>query len=557
MIAPAPRPVDLGRDEADPETAVDGDAGPAREPAPPDAPGIWRGLWARPATRIVFVAVAYYLGARIGLLPALVRGQVTPFWPPTGIAVACLLMLGTRTWPGITIAAIAVNAPLGPNALAVGAIAAGNTLAPLVAVTLLRKASFRTEVDRLRDGVALITLGALGGMAVSATIGSAALSASHAVELGDFGSTWMVWWTGDAMGVLVIAPVIFLLGRLPTRAQLEDVRRWRVAEACAAAIAVEAVAIYTTLNDTPGVLLVAPVLIWSAIRFQQAGAALAVLAISVTAANAAASGHGFFASGSLVSNMLQLQLYNGSAALTGLLLAAVIAQRNESRRQLAESNRMLERRIEQRSAQLAHDRSRIAVLADRHRIATELHDIVIQRLFGTGAALDAAASTLDDAVARERLNRVVEQLDATINDLRASIFQIEHDVETATLHEAVAHVLAAASHSLGFLPDLTVHGDQESIPHAVRPQLLATLQEVLNDVEQHPGVTNASVDLNVVAGEFVMTISESGPHLRPAEPRGAMHRVLARAERLGGSCLWRFDGRQTVFEWRIPVPDRR
>src|SRR5262245_30427232 len=83
--------------------------------------------------QILAVAAAYYVAARIGLLQELVRGQVTPLWPPTGVALVCLLLLGGRVWPGIALGAFLVNAPIGPSALAIVAITTGNTLAPLCA----------------------------------------------------------------------------------------------------------------------------------------------------------------------------------------------------------------------------------------------------------------------------------------------------------------------------------------------------------------------------------------------------------------------------------------
>lgn len=131
------------------------------------------------ALRLVAVAALYYAGARIGLLQELVRGQVT-LWPPTGIALACLLTLGPMAWPGIALGAVAVNAPIGPSPPAVLAIVAGNTLAPVCSYLLLRRVGFRPAVDRLRDALVLVFLGALAGMLISATVGTAALLLSGA-----------------------------------------------------------------------------------------------------------------------------------------------------------------------------------------------------------------------------------------------------------------------------------------------------------------------------------------------------------------------------------------
>ena len=172
----------------------------------------------------VLLGLVYYLAGVLSLRLALVRGQVTPIWPPTGIALAALLLFGRRLWPGIALGAFLVNLPIGPSPLAAAGIAAGNTVAPLVAATLLHKAGFRNELDRLRDAMAIVFLGALLGMAVSATWGTGVLLLSRAVSGRTFWPTWSVWWTGDAMGVLVVAP--FLLSwRSPSR---HPSRSWRL-----------------------------------------------------------------------------------------------------------------------------------------------------------------------------------------------------------------------------------------------------------------------------------------------------------------------------------------
>src|SRR5439155_4532508 len=112
-----------------------------------------------------------------------------------------------------------VTLPIGPSALGAMGIAGGNTLAPLFAATLLRRAKFRTDLSRLRDAVAIVLLGALVAMTVSATGGTGSLLLSGAIRPGTFWSTWSVWWTGDAMGVLVVAPFLLSLnspaGRSP------------------------------------------------------------------------------------------------------------------------------------------------------------------------------------------------------------------------------------------------------------------------------------------------------------------------------------------------------
>ncbi|CAM5326523.1 putative diguanylate cyclase YegE [Streptomyces afghaniensis 772] len=300
-----------------------------------------RHTWARRggpvALEICVVAALYYGSAEIGLLQQQVRGQVTPLWPPSGIALASLLLRGPRVWPGIALGAFLVNVTLGPSLLAVLAIVSGNTLAPVCSYALLRRAGFRGEMNRLRDVLALIFLGAFTGMLVSATTGTGTLVVTGALDAGDFWSTWSVWWTGDAMGVLAVTPVVLVLrrARLPTGASPS---RW------AEAILLLAVTVFVGFvetSSTPLLFLGFPLLIWAAFRFQLAGAAPCALAVSTFAIIAAAQKAGPFAGHDLFTNMITLQAFNGSASLTALLLGAVVSERAQTEREIALACRQL------------------------------------------------------------------------------------------------------------------------------------------------------------------------------------------------------------------------
>lgn len=290
------------------------------------------GRFGSAALRIIVVAAVYYGAARIGLLQQLVRDQVTPLWPPTGVALAALLFLGLRVWPGVALGAFLVNVALGPSVAAVCVITAGNTLAPVCACLMLRRARFRVELDRLRDVLALVFLGALTGMLISSTIGSGALVASGALEPSDFWPTWSVWWTGDAMGILIVAPFLLALrgARWPPRAAPG---RWVEAAALAAAT-VLVTGLATRTPHSTLLFLVFPVLIWAAFRFQLAGAAPCALAVSTLTILAAAGKSGPFAGQDLFSSMVTLQAFNGTTALTALLLAAVITERDRTHEEI-------------------------------------------------------------------------------------------------------------------------------------------------------------------------------------------------------------------------------
>ncbi|GAA3020375.1 MASE1 domain-containing protein [Streptomyces fulvorobeus] len=277
------------------------------------------------------VAAAYYASAQLGLLQEMaVHGSVvTPLWPPTGIALGALLCLGIRIWPAIALGALLTIVEMSGSLSLYGAgIAAGNTLAPLFSFLALRRIGFRVELDRLRDGVALVFLGALLGMLISATVGAGALMLSDKLPLSRFWLVWSAWWVGDAMGVLVVTPVLLVLRRArPTR----PTGRWAEA-VLLAVIAVTATAV-ATRGPFSMIYLVFPVIIWAALRFQLPGSAPCALLVSVFAVVGGRDGAGPFEDHSVLEVMVNLAILNGCVALTALLLAAIVTEHQNIRRE--------------------------------------------------------------------------------------------------------------------------------------------------------------------------------------------------------------------------------
>ncbi|WP_031087290.1 MASE1 domain-containing protein [Streptomyces sp. NRRL WC-3549] len=281
--------------------------------------------------RMLGVTAAYYLSGRLGLLRQVgVEGAVvTPLWPPTGISLAALLYLGAGVWPGIALGALLTVVTLGGTLSAAGVgIAAANTLAPVCACAALRAVGFRTELDRLRDGVALVFLGAMGGMLVSATVGTATLMLGGDLGVRQFGQVWSAWWAGDVMGVLMVTPLLLVVrrARLP---RADD--RW--VEASALAVVAVGATIVATRSPLSMLYLLFPVLVWAALRFQLAGSAPCALLMSVMAIVAGTGGVGPFAGHPVLEVMLNLTVLNGCVALTALLLAAIVTEHNNIRRE--------------------------------------------------------------------------------------------------------------------------------------------------------------------------------------------------------------------------------
>ncbi|GAB7106471.1 MASE1 domain-containing protein [Streptomyces phaeofaciens JCM 4814] len=281
------------------------------------------------ALQTLAVAVGYYVAGRLGLVRQLVvEGAVfTPIWPPTGVAVACLLIFGIRSWLGIALGVLLVIlsiTPLRPVALV---IVAGNTLAPVCAYLLLRRVGFRADLARLRDGLALVFLGALTAMLVSSTVGVGLLVLTDRLAAGSFWAVFLAWWVGDAMGVLIVTPVLLMFHRAQWS---QRPTRWK--EAMGLALISLAAVPFATRSPISLLFLVYPLLIWAALRFQLAGSMLCALFTSVMATVAATDAVGPFARMNRVEVMIKLQAFNGTMALTALLLSAVIMEQRNTRR---------------------------------------------------------------------------------------------------------------------------------------------------------------------------------------------------------------------------------
>ncbi len=326
--------------------------------------------WGR---RWLFVAVAYWASAQVGLSLALVGDQVTPLWPPTGIAVAALWCSKGRAWPGVLVGAFVVNAPLAPNLGTAVLIALGNTLAPYAAYRLLLRLDYRADLKRFRDALVLVLVAAMAAMTISATVGVGALTLAGPASTEGFSTAWWVWWTGDAMGVLVVAPLLLMLR---TQGELRGLVRGRAVEVglftCAAGgLTVLVFGVVPVLS----IFAVFPLLVWAAVRLQLAGAAPVAFVITVVGTASVARGDGPFEGLPVLDRMAGLQLFNASVAITAYLLAALTAERVVARVALVAAKQELESRVSARTAELSAAVARLERSEKRADEAQELAHI--------------------------------------------------------------------------------------------------------------------------------------------------------------------------------------
>jgi two-component sensor histidine kinase/integral membrane sensor domain MASE1 len=301
---------------------------------------------------IAFVAIAYFAAARLGLALAFKTTQVSAVWPPAGIAVAALLVLGNRTWPGIYLAALVVNAmenePL-PVALC---IAGGNTATALIGACILRALRFDGALLRSRDVVSLYGV-AIGSPLVSATIGITALAMGRIVPWSRYTSVWEVWWIGDSLGILIVAPVLLTWINNPRihwrRARLIEF----VAFVCTAVLICLVVFVLPPSGSIPlfpRAYIAFPLLAWAGLRLGSREAALGAALVSAFALWGGLHGHGPFSRDLPEDRLVLLDTFIGTIGCTALLIAAVIAERQGAR---AAAYEELEERVRERTAALA------------------------------------------------------------------------------------------------------------------------------------------------------------------------------------------------------------
>jgi integral membrane sensor domain MASE1 len=379
------------------------------------------------AVRIVAIAGVYYGAAKLGLSLAFTTESVTAIWPPTGIALAAVVLWGYRVWPGIALGAFLANAWTDVPVYTTLGITTGNTLEALVGAFLLNRVGFRASLERVRDVFALVVLAGIVSTTVSATIGVTSLLIGDEIASGDFGLVWRTWWLGDMGGDLVVAPALLIAAthwpydRAPGRAL----------EACAAALVVGGVSALVFTRDIAVTFLVFPSLLWAALRFWQPGAALASLIVAGIAVPLAEDNIGPFSGNAPDDRLLLAQSLVGVVSLTGLVLAAVLTERERSEHTMEQIADTLQESLLPALPRVPGIETAVDFHAagERHLVGGDFYDlfqiddgnwaVVVGDVLGKGA--EAAATTSlarytirAEAVHTRQPSRILQQLNDAV-----------------------------------------------------------------------------------------------------------------------------------------------
>jgi diguanylate cyclase (GGDEF)-like protein len=298
---------------------------------------VWRWPLFKPVLIGVAACVTYIFAAKLSLRLATIHPSASPFWPPTGIAIVTLLLLGLRYWPAIFVGAFFVNLTTAGSVLTSLGIGAGNSLEAVTACYLVsRFANGKDAFDRTWDILRFAFYGGILSTAVAATFGVTSLALGGFAPWHEYGIIWRTWWLGDAAGALVFAPFLLLWCANPSlrwsRPQFVEAGALLASTLLISGI-VFGPLFHSEVRNDPWTFLCTPFLIWAAFRFGPREASAIICLVCAIAVVGTTHGYGPFASQSPNDSLLLLQSFLSIQALFTLVFAAEVYERRRQEEQ--------------------------------------------------------------------------------------------------------------------------------------------------------------------------------------------------------------------------------
>jgi len=438
--------------------------------------------------QVSLLAVLYVATGMFGLEFANYHQNATLVWPPTGLALAALILFGQRLWPGVFVGALCLNSQVAVSGwIAFTGIAIGNTLEAVVGTFLLvRLSDFRPNLERPRDAAVFLLFGVASCTLISSTIGISSLFLAGSVGADDIGLVWLIWWLGDVGGALVVAPLLFLLARgAPAWRALFRRREWWIAMALLVWTGWFGFSgVVSGLSGFAACIAPFPVVVWAGTRFGPRGATMASFVVILIATVATLLDSGPFVMGSDTEAIVLLWSYSLLISITAFALAAIIAQRDFS--DLAYRSEESERlRVEKEKL----------LLMERERITREMHD-------GLGGQLVSTLALVERGLGSQ--SEIAEALRRALDDIR--IVTDSLDPETTDLSTSLGKLRARLTPLLR-RNGVDLEWRVEDVPgiHGIPPEstlhVLRIIQEAVTNALQHAQSDTVMVSVESAAAD--------------------------------------------------------
>jgi signal transduction histidine kinase/ActR/RegA family two-component response regulator len=380
------------------------------------------------------LTLIYFVAGKLGLSLASLNASASPVWPPAGIALAAILLLGYRVWPAIFIGAFLVNATTAGNIPTSICIATGNTLEALCAAVLVSGVADGTQAFDRAQGVFKFAIAVMFANIVSPTFGVTSLVLAGYADWANYSAIWTTWWLGDVTGDLIFAPLIILWGNRP---------RWRLTAKRYVEVAVLFVLLIVlgeivfggwlpiSARNYPIAFICGPVVIWTAFRLSRRETATAIFILSAIAIWGTLRGFGPFVLESENHSLLILQTSTAVLAITAMALSAAMAERRQA-----------EAAIEQQRATVeAANRTKDNFLAMlSHELRTPLTPVIAALDVLESAALDSEEAKSSLAMIRRNVELESQLIDDLLDLTRIARHKMQMKFDELDAHVAIGNV---------------------------------------------------------------------------------------------------------------------
>ena len=485
---------------------------------------------------IVVFAIIYLIAGKIGLHLASLHASASPVWPPAGIALAAMLLLGYRAWPAIFIGAFVVNLTTAGTVGTSLAIATGNTLEAVAGAWLVNRfAGGRNVFDR-PQGVFKFALAVAISAVLSPAFGVTSLALEGFADWTKYGAIWFTWWLGDVTGDLIFTPLVLLWGM-----------RWKITWKEEEAIEVGVLLLSLTLlsavvfggwlqistKNYPIAFICGPIVIWTAFRFTQRETAMGIFILSVIAVWGTVHGFGPFAGQSENQSLLTVQSWTAVLAITAMALSAGMAERR----------RIEEKLQQQKSIVQAANRTKDHFLAMlSHELRTPLTPVI--------SALDSleaeASQTQDTKASLAMIRRNIELETQLIDDLldftRIARDKMQLRFAPMDAHQAVSNVVEICR-AEARSKKLNVHVNLRAKTHLVTADTAKFQQIIWNLLKNAIKFTPEGGDITISSDNpsetlFTVSVRDTGIGIEPE----VMQRIFDPFEQGNRSFEHRFGG---------------